>query len=89
MKLSSARPAQPSPTPAGPHPADVEAADYQLEDDELLVRRAQQGDLAAFDQLIERYKQRLYATVYHMTSNHDDANDLLQDTFLKAYQHLK
>ena len=74
---------------AAQHLVAVEAAAaYQHEDDEVLVRRAQRGDLAAFDQLIERYKQRLYATVYHMTSNHEDANDLVQDAFIKAYKSL-
>ncbi len=62
---------------------------YQHFEDEVLVKHAQRGDLAAFDELIERYKQRLYATIYHMTSNHADANDLLQDTFVKAYRSLK
>ncbi len=63
--------------------------DYQHLEDEVLVKYAQREDLAAFDELIERYKQRLYATIYHMTSNHEDANDLLQDTLVKAYQSLK
>lgn len=70
-------------------PPSDQRADYQLDDDELLVKRAQRGDLAAFDQLVERYKQRLYATIYHMTSNHEDANDLLQETFVKAHQSLR
>ncbi|HEX3857313.1 MAG TPA: sigma-70 family RNA polymerase sigma factor [Verrucomicrobiae bacterium] len=54
-----------------------------------LVHLAQRGDLAAYDELIQRYQQRIYATVYHMTSNHEDANDLAQDSFIKAYQALK
>jgi RNA polymerase sigma-70 factor (ECF subfamily) len=54
-----------------------------------LVRRAQRGDLAAYDELVRRYQERIYATVYHMTSNHEDANDLAQDSFIKAYQALK
>ena len=54
-----------------------------------LVRRAQAGDLEAYDELIQRYQQRIYATVYHMTSNHEDANDLAQDSFIKAFQALK
>jgi RNA polymerase sigma-70 factor (ECF subfamily) len=54
-----------------------------------LVKRAQRGDLAAYDELIQRYQQRIYATVYHMTSNHEDANDLAQDAFIKAFQALK
>jgi RNA polymerase sigma-70 factor (ECF subfamily) len=53
------------------------------------VRRSQQGDLSAYDELIRRYQERIYATVYHMTSNHEDANDLTQDTFIKAFQALK
>jgi RNA polymerase sigma-70 factor (ECF subfamily) len=54
-----------------------------------LVRRAQRGDLAAYDELVKRYQERIYATVYHMTSNHEDANDLAQDSFIKAFQALK
>ena len=57
-------------------------------EDRLLVRRAQEGDLSAFDELIRRYQERVYATVYHMTSNHEDANDLTQETFVKAYKAL-
>ena len=54
-----------------------------------MVRRARKGDLAAYDELVRRYQQRIYATVYHMTSNHEDANDLAQEAFIKAYQALK
>ena len=58
-------------------------------DDPVLVRRAQTGDLTAYDTLIQRYQERIYATIYHMTSNHEDANDLAQETFIKGYQALK
>ena len=58
-------------------------------DDETLVARVQDGDLSAYDYLVQRYKERLYATVYHMTSNHEDANDLVQDAFIKAYKSIK
>jgi RNA polymerase sigma-70 factor (ECF subfamily) len=54
-----------------------------------LVARAREGDLNAYDDLIRRYQERIYATIYHMTSNHEDANDLAQESFLKAYQALK
>src|SRR6185312_552447 len=58
--------------------------------DELdLVRRAREGDLAAYDDLVKRYQERIYATVYHMTSNHEDANDLAQEAFIKAFHALK
>ena len=54
-----------------------------------LVRRAQRGDLLAYDELVKLYQERIYATIYHMTSNHEDANDLAQDSFIKAFQALK
>ena len=58
-------------------------------EDVLLVRSSQEGDLRAFDELVRRYQQRVYATVYHMTSNHEDADDLTQESFIKAYKALK
>ena len=58
-------------------------------EDLALVNRAKQEDSAAYDELIRRYQERIYATVYHMTSNHEDANDLTQETFIKAYRALK
>jgi RNA polymerase sigma-70 factor (ECF subfamily) len=59
------------------------------EEESALVRRARHGDLEAYDELIKRYQERIYATIYHMTSNHEDANDLAQDAFIKAFQALK
>jgi RNA polymerase sigma-70 factor (ECF subfamily) len=53
-----------------------------------LVKRARRGDLKAYDELVQRYQQRIYATIYHMTSNHEDANDLAQESFIKAYSAL-
>ena len=54
-----------------------------------LVKRARRGELAAYDELVKRYQERIYATIYHMTSNHEDANDLAQEAFIKAFQALK
>jgi len=53
-----------------------------------LVKQARRGDFAAYDELVKRYQQRIYATIYHMTSNHEDANDLAQESFIKAFQAL-
>ena len=58
-------------------------------EDLVLVNRAKAEDSAAYDELIRRYQERIYATVYHMTSNHEDANDITQETFIKAYRALK
>ena len=68
-------------------PASKAATDAPV--DQHLVKRAQGGDLEAYDELIRRYQERIYATIYHMTANHEDANDLAQETFIKAYQALK
>jgi RNA polymerase sigma factor (sigma-70 family) len=57
--------------------------------DEQLVARTQAGDPEAFDELVVRYRVRLYGLVYNMTSNHEDTNDLLQDIFAKAYRSIK
>jgi RNA polymerase sigma-70 factor (ECF subfamily) len=54
-----------------------------------LVKRARRGDLAAYDDLVRRYQERIYATIYHMTANHEDANDLAQEAFIKAFHALK
>ena len=58
-------------------------------DEEALVRGAKSGDLEAYDQLVRLYRERIYATIYHMTANHEDANDLAQESFIKAFQALK
>lgn len=55
-------------------------------DDRILVKQSQAGDYGAFDLLVQRYQERVYATIYHMTSNHEDANDLTQESFIKAYK---
>lgn len=54
--------------------------------DQRLVQRVQEGEVAAFDELVRRYRERIYGVVYNMTSNREDASDLTQDTFIKAFQ---
>ena len=56
--------------------------------DTELVRRTQHGDSAAFDALVERYKQAVYGVCVSVLHDFDLAQDLAQDTFLKAFQHL-
>jgi len=54
--------------------------------DLAVVRRVQAGDVAAFDRLISKYRERVVGIVYNMTSNREDAADLAQDAFIKAFQ---
>ncbi|NLC56118.1 MAG: sigma-70 family RNA polymerase sigma factor [Armatimonadetes bacterium] len=56
--------------------------------DVALVRSAQAGDLAAFEALFARYHARIHNVVYGMVSNQEDAADLVQDAFVKAYRAL-
>ena len=54
--------------------------------DKSLVERAQKGDLDAFDSLTIKYRQRLLSVIYNMTSNREDAADLTQEAFVKAFR---
>jgi len=56
--------------------------------DEELVLKSQQGDIHAFDELVERYHGKIYGLTYNMTSNREDAEDLTQEVFMKAFQAL-
>jgi len=67
--------------------ATVEALS-QLEDI-LLVRQAQGGSAAAYNELVRRYQRQIYGVIYHMTAHHEDADDLAQEVFVKAWQALK
>ena len=53
--------------------------------DQVLVRRVQEGDVAAFDSLVRKYRERLYSVVYNLTSNREDAADITQEAFIKAF----
>jgi len=58
-------------------------------DDLTLVQQAQAGDAAAFDEMERRYQRQIYGVIYHMTSHLEDASDLAQVAFVKAWQALK
>jgi RNA polymerase sigma-70 factor (ECF subfamily) len=57
-------------------------------DESALVARAQAGDTNAFSELVEHYDRRVFRMAKQITQNDDDAEDVLQETFLKAYTHL-
>lgn len=57
--------------------------------DDALVARAQEGDVDAYSELVRRHQRKIYALVYQMTSNKEDAEDLVQDVFVKAYASLR
>jgi RNA polymerase sigma-70 factor (ECF subfamily) len=66
-------------------PATTEAGVF---DESGLVARARDGDSEAFNVLVNRYSRKIYRLAKHITQNDEDAEDVLQETFLKAYEHL-
>jgi RNA polymerase sigma-70 factor (ECF subfamily) len=64
------------------------ASSSSLLSDATLVERARDGDRDAFRQLVERYQAKVAALAVGMLRNRDDAMDVVQDTFAKAYQNL-
>lgn len=66
--------------------AAVTASDHSEPEDAALVSRVKGGDRDAFGLLVKRYRRRLYAVIYNLTGNSEDAADLTQDAFIKAFQ---
>jgi RNA polymerase sigma-70 factor (ECF subfamily) len=58
------------------------------DDESVLVNAARKGDIAAFEQLVRRYDRNVFRIAQHITQNREDAEDVVQDAFLKAYQNL-
>ena len=54
----------------------------------LTVKRAAKGDQAAFEQLLETYKNRIYTLIYRLVGNEQDAFDVAQETWMKVYRNL-
>ena len=57
--------------------------------DEKLVRRAQRGDMVAFEELVGRHRDKIYARAFSMMRNEEDAIDLSQEAWVKGWQRLK
>ena len=76
-QAQAVRGASPPPTPPAPP-----------DDETRLVDRARQGDLEAFTELVNRYEGKVFRLTQHITGNREDAEDALQEAFLKAYSRL-
>jgi RNA polymerase sigma-70 factor, ECF subfamily len=63
--------------------------DHAALSDEKLVRLAQRGDMLAFEELVARHRDKIYARAFSMVRNEDDAIDLSQEAWVKAWQRLK
>lgn len=60
-----------------------------MDEDLDLINRTEAGDREAFDELVRKYQKPLYSMLYRMVSSHEDASDLLQKAFVKAFTGLK
>lgn len=58
-------------------------------DDELLIRRAQTGDRAAFNALVRKYEERAYKYAYRLTRDPEEAADVVAESFVRAYNAIK
>src|SRR5882757_8767610 len=61
---------------------------YSAADDDALVKAARQGELAAFEELVFRHRDQIYARAFSMTRNEEDAIDLSQEAWIKGWQRL-
>jgi RNA polymerase sigma-70 factor, ECF subfamily len=59
-----------------------------VSDELALVQAAKGGDVGAFEELVKRYDRNVFRIAQHITQNREDAEDVVQDAFLKAYQNL-
>src|SRR6202158_5986403 len=58
------------------------------DDEAQLVSAAKAGDVSAFEELVNRYERKIFRLGMNITQNREDAEDVMQDAFLKSYQHL-
>jgi RNA polymerase sigma-70 factor (ECF subfamily) len=62
--------------------------DHSSDDDRALVRAAQRGDMVAFEELVARHRDKIYARAYSMMRNEEEAIDLSQEAWVKGWQRL-
>jgi len=68
--------------------AAAESSFAEVSDEAELIAQARKGNTKAFSDLLERYERKIFRLAQHITQNREDAEDVLQETFLKAYEHL-
>ena len=66
----------------------IQKVDEPVSEELQLVRAAKAGDIGAFEQLVKRYDRNVFRIAQHITQNREDAEDVVQDAFLKSYENL-
>lgn len=60
-----------------------------FEDERELIQKAKQGNLYFFEKLVKKYQKKIYGLAFRMTKDHDSADDLAQETFVKAFTSIR
>jgi RNA polymerase sigma-70 factor, ECF subfamily len=66
----------------------MSSSPIEIDDEAAIVAQARRGDAKAFSELLRRYEGKIFRLALHITQNREDAEDVLQEAFLKAYEHL-
>lgn len=66
----------------------AETSPIEVSDESGLIAKAREGDAGAFTELVNKYERKIFRLAQHITQNREDAEDVLQESFLKAYEHL-
>jgi RNA polymerase sigma-70 factor, ECF subfamily len=66
----------------------MSSSPIEIDDEAAIVAQARLGDAKAFSELLRRYEGKIFRLALHITQNREDAEDVLQEAFLKAYEHL-
>jgi RNA polymerase sigma-70 factor, ECF subfamily len=61
--------------------------ELEKQSDYRLIERVKNGDMVAFNQIVDKYKNRLMNVIFRMVQNSEEAQDIVQETFLRVYQH--
>jgi RNA polymerase sigma-70 factor (ECF subfamily) len=66
----------------------MSSSPIEIDDEAAVVAQARLGNANAFNELLRRYERKIFRLALHITQNREDAEDVLQESFLKAYEHL-
>ena len=66
----------------------MSSSPIEIDDEAAILAQARLGNATAFNELLRRYERKIFRLALHITQNREDAEDVLQESFLKAYEHL-
>jgi len=66
----------------------MSSSPIEIDEEAAIIAQARLGNTSAFSELLRRYERKIFRLALHITQNREDAEDVLQESFLKAYEHL-